>query len=503
MPYFNPKPLVFNPDSKVIEASGAIGQSLFEIMKENTKREQENARLAEAKRANLQSEAMKEKQFDFDNTKFDYAKQKDERDFNWDTQKWKTQFEADQAHRKNQQSLGWANYNLAKQKAEWDLKEKQLQAELARQEALKKSQIDTLGLNAKINLINQNDPEIAKMIGIDNQSIESVKANLKEQGATDEQINEYLPKYLNAQIGALGSNYLNNPIAQNDLHQARADKLNEIEASKYAGLEMVKNSTSAQDKLSQKYGVDIKAMLNSKNPQDIEAVNKIIQTETKPSGSLSKTNMNITRNQAKIIGDNIADFHLLANIANTIGDGAKDFTGWFGLRSPANSIAKFINSDDMRATMVRSQMDAYNARIAKSAKSNRQLDFLENNLINYGDKSTNNLLSNLVVGANMAYETIRGQLKSSPNGVYSDEQMSQIQNLEKQAKILREVTGYDPFTLQPIKKTEQTQEYLKEQWDKTQTAPQQQINIDIPNLDLAQYVTKPQQAKDLSQFLTK
>ena len=127
MPYFNPKPLVFNPDSKVIEASGAIGQSLFEIMKENTKREQENARLAEAKRANLQSEAMKEKQFDFDNTKFDYAKQKDERDFAWDRQKWQTQFNAEQAHRKNQQSLGWANYNLRAN-------------ELAKQEALRQAE---------------------------------------------------------------------------------------------------------------------------------------------------------------------------------------------------------------------------------------------------------------------------------------------------------------------------------------------------------------------------
>ena len=128
MPYFNPKPLVFNPDSKVIEASGAIGQSLFEIMKENTKREQENARLAEAKRANLQSEAMKEKQFDFDNTKFDYAKQKDERDFAWDRQKWQTQFNAEQAHRKNQQSLGWANYNLRAN-------------ELAKQEALRQAEL--------------------------------------------------------------------------------------------------------------------------------------------------------------------------------------------------------------------------------------------------------------------------------------------------------------------------------------------------------------------------
>lgn len=128
MPYFNPKPLVFNPDNKVIEASGAIGQSLFEIMKENTKREQENARLAEAKRANLQNEAMKEKQFDFDNTKFDYAKQKDERDFTWDRQKWQTQFNAEQAHRKNQQSLGWANYNLRAN-------------ELAKQEALRQAEL--------------------------------------------------------------------------------------------------------------------------------------------------------------------------------------------------------------------------------------------------------------------------------------------------------------------------------------------------------------------------
>ncbi|MDA3056430.1 hypothetical protein [Campylobacter sp. CN_NA1] len=133
MPYFNPKPLVFNPDSKVIEASGAIGQSLFEIMKENTKREQENARLAEAKRANLQNEAMKEKQFDFDNTKFDYAKQKDERDFTWDTQKWKTQFEADQRHKRATEALGWANHNLARQRHNFSMQQLQAEQERAKQ----------------------------------------------------------------------------------------------------------------------------------------------------------------------------------------------------------------------------------------------------------------------------------------------------------------------------------------------------------------------------------
>lgn len=132
MAYFNPKPLEFNPNSKVIEASGALGDALFQMYQQSVKNRREQEKLDEDKRSNLANEAFKKEQFD-------YTQKKDQRDFDFDKFKFDTQtaqkereFNADQAHRRASLGLQWANHNLRAN--ELARAQKEREAELARQQ---------------------------------------------------------------------------------------------------------------------------------------------------------------------------------------------------------------------------------------------------------------------------------------------------------------------------------------------------------------------------------
>lgn len=92
--YYNPRPLVFNPDSKVIEASGAIGNALYDIFKNNAEMRLKENEFNERKKQNEISNQKWEKQFNqnvyendrnygLNREKLDYQKFSDQRDYNY------------------------------------------------------------------------------------------------------------------------------------------------------------------------------------------------------------------------------------------------------------------------------------------------------------------------------------------------------------------------------------------------------------------------------------
>lgn len=59
MAFFNPHKVDFNYDTRMIDAVGAVGRSLYEIYKDNVAKNQNQARLDETNRANLMSEYLR------------------------------------------------------------------------------------------------------------------------------------------------------------------------------------------------------------------------------------------------------------------------------------------------------------------------------------------------------------------------------------------------------------------------------------------------------------
>lgn len=59
MAFFNPHKVDFNYDTRMIDAVGAVGKSLYEIYKDNVAKNQNQARLDETNRANLMSEYLR------------------------------------------------------------------------------------------------------------------------------------------------------------------------------------------------------------------------------------------------------------------------------------------------------------------------------------------------------------------------------------------------------------------------------------------------------------
>lgn len=59
MAFFNPHKVDFNYDTRMIDAAGAVGKSLYEIYKDNVAKNQNQARLDETNRANLMSEYLR------------------------------------------------------------------------------------------------------------------------------------------------------------------------------------------------------------------------------------------------------------------------------------------------------------------------------------------------------------------------------------------------------------------------------------------------------------
>ena len=59
MAFFNPHKVDFNYDTRMIDAVGAVGRSLYEIYKDNVAKDQNQSRLDETNRANLMSEYLR------------------------------------------------------------------------------------------------------------------------------------------------------------------------------------------------------------------------------------------------------------------------------------------------------------------------------------------------------------------------------------------------------------------------------------------------------------
>ena len=428
MAYYNPQRVDFNPTTMTIGAVGNIGRSLWDIYQDNrsnlASEAQAAANLAETARSHYASEKQRADELDqkkiFNNAQINH----------WGNQDKILGFNADTSRMNANIAAGRLNFDVGKYQK--DLND-----------------VAVLAMN-RANLLNQNDSATAEQIGITPDQINSVRGQLKNQGYTDAQIQQGINEYVRQKTATLGSGYWNNPLNQGELFEARKAKADERENAIYAAKEMLVNSSKLQEKLSNKYKTDVKALINSTNPEDERTLRAILTSESSPTGGLNQRVILANSKQTQKIGENLATFYQIGNISRNISDGASNITGWFGAKAPVNSIAQFLNSDNMEATSIRTQIDALRAKMAKTARSNRVLDEMEQVMPKFGDSSTNKLLATLAASANLAYMDIQAQLKAMPNGIYSDEIQTELDDLQKTAKLIQFTTGFDPLTMKYI-----------------------------------------------------
>lgn len=135
MPYFNPRPITFNPDSGVIGYAGAMGNKLYDVYQDSLKNAQTQMGLDETKRNNLATQNLKEQQFSYDALKdaktFNYNALKDDRDFRHKQDEFSHKKENDEVVNNinlDKNKIGWANANTNRMNADTSAKRLQFDA---------------------------------------------------------------------------------------------------------------------------------------------------------------------------------------------------------------------------------------------------------------------------------------------------------------------------------------------------------------------------------------
>lgn len=432
MAWFNPHKVDFNYDTRMIDAVGAVGKSLWDIYKTNVEKNQNQAKLDETNRANLATEGLYDAR-------------------NQETARHNLAGEAETA-RKNafDQSMDINKFNLDRSykgalmnNMAQDNARGWAQLAFNKQQAQDKDAAETQIALARSDLLNKTDVDTASLLGVDEQNLNAMRENLRQKGFSDDQISNGINQYVKTRIGTLGGTYWSNPLGQQEVIEARKRQNQEQEDNIASAVALARGNINIRRQLGKKYNLDFSSLSD-------EQMTPYIKKEMQPGGSLNPKIIAASTKNVKGLTDNLSTISIVADIANGLSKGAQEETGTLGIKPTLNNIAKFLNSDNPEATRIRAQIDALRVKMAKTARSNAVLEQMNAIMPKYGDASTNNFLSTLSAAAYLANTDIDSAIKVLPNGVYSDDLQDSLKNLDVPLNQIADVTGIDPRTMRRV-----------------------------------------------------